>query len=85
VVLVDPELPGLDGLGLVHAIRAAEVVTRQPRTPMIAVIHHAERELGQACLAAGMDEVLVRPFSTEQLRLVLANWIALPLERSPTL
>ena len=84
VVLVNPELPGLDGMGLVHAIRVAEVVKRQPRTPMIAVIHHAELELGQACLAAGMDEVLVRPFSTEQLRLVLANWIALPQGTSST-
>ena len=78
VVLVNPELPGLDGIGLVQAIRAAEAVTRQAHTPIIAVINHDEHELGQSCLAAGMDEVLVRPFTAEQLTRVLANWIALP-------
>ena len=43
--------------------------------PIIALTAHAEKEYLQRCLAAGMNDTLVKPISKESLREVLLKWL----------
>lgn len=72
-VLMDCEMPVLDGYAATAAIRAQEATRR--RTPIIAVTAHAPGEDAQQRRAAGMDDYLAKPINIEQLRTVLARWV----------
>jgi CheY-like chemotaxis protein len=70
-VLLDRQMPGGDGLAAARAIRAAEPAGR--RVTIVAVTAGvAEGEI-EACLEAGMDACLSKPFSTVQLSDALAR------------
>jgi CheY-like chemotaxis protein len=68
---MDIHMPGLDGLEASRRIRAAEVAARAPRTPIIALTAHAASDDRQACMAAGMDGFLTKPFDRDRLAEVL--------------
>ena len=67
VVLLDWQLPGIDGESLLQALRALELRERWPRTPVIAVTAHASDEQRRACLAAGVDAFVAKPFTCAEL------------------
>jgi len=67
LVLMDVHMPGLDGLDATRRIRAAEAETESPRTRIIALTANAYAEDRDACLAAGMDGLLVKPLNRDQL------------------
>jgi CheY-like chemotaxis protein len=69
VVLMDVQMPGLDGLEATRLIRTAEQDAR--RTPIIALTANAYAEDRDACLAAGMDDFLVKPLDRERLATML--------------
>jgi signal transduction histidine kinase/CheY-like chemotaxis protein len=71
VVLMDVHMPGLDGLEVARRIRAEEQDAGR-RTPIVALTASAFNEDRDACLAAGMDGVLVKPIDRERLAAVLA-------------
>jgi CheY-like chemotaxis protein len=72
LVLMDMQMPRLDGLGATRAIRAREVIgTRLPIIAMTANALEAER---QACLDAGMDDHVAKPVRLTVLEQVLARW-----------
>jgi two-component system, sensor histidine kinase and response regulator len=75
LVLMDCQMPELDGLSATENIRAAERDTGKRRTPIIAVTANAFAEDRQACLAAGMDDYLSKPFTERQLSEMLARWL----------
>jgi two-component system sensor histidine kinase/response regulator len=62
VIFMDVQLPGIDGLETTRRFRAAG-----GRTPVIALTAHSTRSDAERCLAAGMNEVLVKPVDTAQL------------------
>lgn len=73
LVLMDCQLPILDGFEATRRWRARE---SGPRLPIIALTAHAPGEVAEACRAAGMDDVLTKPFGRESLAGVLAVWLS---------
>ena len=74
-VILDQLLPEIDGLAVTHAIRAAEAASRRSRTPIIGLIDEDLTEDRQACLIAGIDEILTAPITVAAVRGVLGNWM----------
>jgi CheY-like chemotaxis protein/anti-sigma regulatory factor (Ser/Thr protein kinase) len=71
-VLMDLHMPGMDGLEAVRRIRAIEAEHEGARTAIIALTANASAEDREACLAAGMDEFLIKPLDRERLAAALA-------------
>jgi len=75
LVLMDCGMPEMDGLEATRAIRAREAAHGQAPLPIIALTAHAMIGYRAQCLSAGMDDYLSKPFTPEQLHLVLARWL----------
>ena len=68
IVLMDVQMPGIDGLEATRQIRAAEAALGERRTPIVALTANAYAEDREACLAAGMDGFLVKPLDPRPAR-----------------
>jgi len=66
VVLMDIEMPIMDGLEATAAIREIEAGTGR-HTPIVAMTAHAIKGFEQRCREAGMDGYITKPFQPEQL------------------
>ena len=78
LILSDVHMPGLDGYGLARAIRAEEARDASgdaSRTPIIALTASALKGEAEACLAAGMDDCLVKPVAVARLAASLRRWL----------
>ncbi len=82
VVLMDVEMPGLDGLGATRAIREC-TVSDQPW--IIAVTAHATQSDRDRCLAAGMNDYLSKPLHLDRLDAALRHVPFSNKSRSPSL
>lgn len=74
VIFMDYHMPVMDGLRATQAIRRAEASAGRPRTPIIAITASAMSSERDQCLAAGMDDVLVKPFVLGELERMLQRW-----------
>ncbi|MFH1278456.1 MAG: response regulator [Candidatus Eisenbacteria bacterium] len=61
VVIMDLEMPRLDGPGATRAIRNPDSRVLNPRVPIIGLTNVPEKEGKERCLAAGMDDYLTKP------------------------
>jgi signal transduction histidine kinase/CheY-like chemotaxis protein len=77
LVLMDVQMPGTDGLAATRQIRAVEL-EGGGHTPVVALTASAYAEDRDACAAAGMDEVLVKPLDRDRLTALLKT-----VSRSP--
>jgi CheY-like chemotaxis protein/HPt (histidine-containing phosphotransfer) domain-containing protein len=73
VVLMDVQMPELDGFEATALLRAAEAETTK-RLPIIAVTAHAMEGDRQRCLEAGMDDYVSKPIDPEKLEAAIQRW-----------
>ena len=75
-VLMDCEMPVMDGLACVEELRRREAAGELPgRQLVVALTAHAMETYRQHCLDAGMDDVLTKPLSMETLLGCLERWL----------
>jgi CheY-like chemotaxis protein len=88
LVLMDCLMPRLDGYAATRQIRERESKLNLKRIPVIALTALSSEEDRQACFDAGMDAVLAKPFSEEDLSRTVNRWLsdsdpaATPADRS---
>ena len=75
LVLMDIQMPVLDGYAAARQVRERESKLRLPRVPIVALTANAFDEDAAQSMAAGMDAHLAKPYSRVQLRDLLARWL----------
>ena len=74
LVLMDMQMPVMDGPEATRHLRAAEAAAGGPRLPVVALTANAMAENRAECIAAGMDQFLSKPIRIEELEATLARW-----------
>ncbi len=72
IVLMDMQMPVMDGLEATRRIRANPALKKLPIIAMTANAMQADKEL---CLEAGMNDHIAKPFDPNQLFMTLAKWV----------
>ena len=67
LILMDIEMPVMDGLAATKAIRGQEGEGLVPPVPIVGITGHSDMGTRRLCELAGMDQVLCKPFLMEQL------------------
>ncbi len=67
LILMDIQMPGMDGVTASRAIRNEETAAGRARTPIIALTANVMRDQVQAYLVAGMDDVVAKPIEVGRL------------------
>lgn len=73
LVLMDCEMPFMDGLDATRQIRAMESDGR--RLPIVACTAAAMKDDAARCLAAGMDDVVSKPLKLDEVGRIIAKWL----------
>jgi CheY-like chemotaxis protein len=81
VILLDVQMPEIDGLEAATEIRRREAGNGK-RIPIIGLTAHAMAEDRRACLAAGMDAYLAKPFQPRELIEIIASVVDGRAERA---
>ena len=71
VILMDCQMPGMDGYAATGAIRRDERESGRPATPIVALTANVLARDRTRCIEAGMDHFLAKPFTHDQLVAVL--------------
>jgi PAS domain S-box-containing protein len=72
MILMDVQMPGMDGLAATRTIRA---LPAHRHTPILAMTANAFEEDRQACLAAGMDDFIAKPADPDVLFVMMLAWL----------
>jgi signal transduction histidine kinase/HPt (histidine-containing phosphotransfer) domain-containing protein/FixJ family two-component response regulator len=78
LLLTDCNMPEMDGYELAKTIRASEAATDSRHYPIIACTANAMGGEAEICLAAGMDDYLVKPVELKKLLAKLERWLPIP-------
>ncbi len=84
VVLMDVEMPEMDGLTATRLVRDASSDVLNRHIPIIAVTAHALASDRDRCLAAGMNDYITKPLSRQMLLETLARWLPQPAAPATT-
>lgn len=75
LILMDCEMPVLDGFAATELIRSDEKRLQKTSTPIIALTAHAISGAREKCITSGMDDFLSKPFSLFSLQLIVNKWL----------
>ena len=75
LVLMDIQMPVMDGLEATRCIRSAESAVLDHDVPVVALTANAFAEVREQCLAAGFTDFLTKPVDGRQLAFTLQKWI----------
>lgn len=75
LILMDCQMPILDGLETTRQIRTLEDTSGLIRTPIVALSGNTAAEEKANCLGAGMDDYLSKPFTVPELQHMVEKWI----------
>ena len=73
-ILMDVQMPVMDGFETTRRIRALEREQHRPRMPIIGITAHAMTEDREQCIDVGMDDYISKPFHPAQLSSKLAKY-----------
>jgi CheY-like chemotaxis protein len=73
LILMDIEMPVMDGLAATKAIRGQEGEGLVPPVPIVGITGHSDMGTRRLCQMAGMDQVLCKPFLMEQLEEIVTT------------
>lgn len=74
LVLMDCQMPNLDGLSASIKIRELESIDKKSRCSIVAMTANAMKGDRERCLAAGMDDFLAKPFKSQDLISIISQW-----------
>ena len=83
VILMDVQMPQMDGIAATKAIRAREQALGTVRKPILALTANALADDKANCLAAGMDDYLTKPFMRRQILELMGRWLRQPQVAEP--
>ena len=88
IVFMDLSMPGMDGFATTALIRqqesrAAHAHGPKARTPIVALTAHDAARYRERCLAADIDDILSKPYTLDDCRRVLRQWVARAHEAQP--
>lgn len=75
LILMDLGLPGIDGIETTKKIKAYEIAHNLPSVPIVAVTANADETNKSLCLAAGMNEMIAKPFRSEHATSCVAKYL----------
>lgn len=75
LVLMDCQMPEMDGFEATRQIRAGAQGVRNPRIPVVALTANVMQEDQDACAAAGMNDYLSKPIQPQMLAQTLDRWL----------
>ena len=86
LILMDLSMPVMDGFATTALIRQREGAARH--TPIIALTAHEASSYRDACLTAGMDDVLSKPYTLDECARLVGRWLrhagAVPSDSAPS-
>jgi len=77
LILMDCEMPVMDGFTATEQIRKNEIERQQVPTPIIALTAHAVTGAKDKCMISGMDDFLSKPFSMATLQSIMSKWLVI--------
>jgi CheY-like chemotaxis protein len=78
LVLMDIQMPEMDGFETTKRIRQKEEIKNNPQIPIIAMTAHALDGYREDCIAAGMNDYIAKPVKAENLKMILKRYTAAP-------
>ena len=82
LVLMDCQMPEMDGFEATRAVRQKESAASSPCIPIIAMTASAMQADREKCLQAGMSDFIAKPVQQGELAEMLARWLAISRTRS---
>lgn len=75
LILMDIQMPIMDGLEATHRIRQSQSGLFNPKIPIIALSANAQQDIVEQCLKEGMNDFIEKPIRLSLLKKALASWI----------